>query len=76
LLNLWLGFGIKPHPGNWSLMERHIREVLAAGNAPHAEYITRISQRHTQRSDLKPRFGLFFKGVVGISGAGHGLCSG
>jgi hypothetical protein len=41
LLNLWNGFGIKPHLGDWSLMQRHIGEVLAAGNEQHAEYIIR-----------------------------------
>src|SRR5215207_5526496 len=39
LLKLWSGFGIKLHLGDWSLMQRHIREVLAAGSEQHAEYI-------------------------------------
>jgi RepB DNA-primase from phage plasmid len=38
-LNLWKGFAIKPEAGNWTLMERHIREVVAAGDEASAEYV-------------------------------------
>lgn len=38
-LNLWRGFAVAPRKGDWSRLERHIREVLAAGEEPHAEYI-------------------------------------
>ena len=40
-LNLWRGWGIEPHPGDWSLLRRHIEEVLAGGNKEAADYIIR-----------------------------------
>jgi len=38
-LNLWRGWGIEPKPGDWTLMRRHIDEVLAAGNPEAANYL-------------------------------------
>ena len=38
--NMWRGFGIKPTPGNWSLMQAHIRDVIASGDDEVADYIT------------------------------------
>jgi hypothetical protein len=39
-LNLWRGWGVVPKAGDWSLMQRHIKEVIAAGDAEHDTYIT------------------------------------
>ena len=38
-LNLWLGWGVEPKPGDWSLMRQHIKEVLAAGDDEADTYI-------------------------------------
>jgi hypothetical protein len=32
-LNLWRGFGVEPAQGDWSLMQKHIQSVLAAGDS-------------------------------------------
>jgi len=40
-LNLWRGFGVKPKPGTWTLMFRHVCDVLAAGDPKATEYILR-----------------------------------
>src|SRR6516225_94506 len=32
LMNLWKGWGVQPKQGDWSLIRRHIYEVLAAGD--------------------------------------------
>jgi hypothetical protein len=37
--NLWRGWGIMPKEGDWSLMEKHIREVLAADDDATSKYI-------------------------------------
>ena len=42
-LNLWKGWGVEPKPGDWSLMQEHIRTVLAADNEAADTYITNWS---------------------------------
>jgi hypothetical protein len=37
--NLWTGWGVEPKQGDWSLLRRHIREVLAAGDEDVYQYI-------------------------------------
>lgn len=37
--NLWRGFAVQPRPGDWSLLKRHILEVICSGNANHARYL-------------------------------------
>jgi hypothetical protein len=38
-LNLWEGFAVEPKPGDWSLTQAFIRDVIAAGNEDHAAYV-------------------------------------
>ena len=40
-LNLWRGYGVDARPGDWSRMNSHIHDVLAAGHPKAAEYILR-----------------------------------
>jgi hypothetical protein len=40
-LNLWRGFATEPKEGDWPLMKRHIRDVLAGGDEASADYILR-----------------------------------
>lgn len=37
--NMWRGFPIEPVPGNWPLMQAHIRNVIASGDDEVADYI-------------------------------------
>ena len=37
-LNLWTGWGVEAKQGDWSLLRRHIREVLAAGDEDVYQY--------------------------------------
>ena len=38
-LNLWCGLGVKPVPGDWSLLRRHIYENLCQGNAVYFAWL-------------------------------------
>jgi hypothetical protein len=38
-LNLWRGWGVQRAPGDWSLMQQHIEEVIAAGDEKAKVYI-------------------------------------
>ena len=46
LLNLWRGWGVAPAEGDWSLLRRHIFEVLAAENKEHCNYILKWTACH------------------------------
>lgn len=37
--NLWRGFSIAPKRGRWKLLRDHIRKIVCAGNAVHADYL-------------------------------------
>jgi hypothetical protein len=37
--NLWRGFGVKPVQGNWTLMRKHIREIVANNDPTLDQYI-------------------------------------
>jgi Family of unknown function (DUF5906)/Bifunctional DNA primase/polymerase, N-terminal len=47
--NLWRGFSIKPKPGNWSLMSRHMLEVICGGNIDHCLYLRGLMARMVQQ---------------------------
>jgi hypothetical protein len=40
-INLWRGWGVQPKQGDWSLIRRHIEQVIADRNPKSAEYIIR-----------------------------------
>ena len=64
-LNLWRGFGVEPAPGDWSLMQAHIREVLAAGDIASADYIRRWAAWALQNPAQQAEVALVFKGGQG-----------
>ncbi len=37
--NLWQGLSVEPKVGDWSLMRRHLLDVVCSGNAEHFEYL-------------------------------------
>jgi hypothetical protein len=37
--NLWKGFSVEPTPGDWSLYEKHLREVVCQGNKKYYQYL-------------------------------------
>lgn len=64
-LNLWRGFGVVPRPGQWPLMRRHIKEVLAAGNEEQDKYIMNWSGWTVQNPGLPAEVALVFRGGRG-----------
>ena len=40
-LNLWQDFSVKPKEGDWSLLRKHILDVICGGNKDHASYLLR-----------------------------------
>lgn len=69
-LNLWRGWGVKPQPGDWSLMRAHVEAVLADGNADHADYILKWAAWAVQNPHKPAEAALVFRGG---KGAGKGM---
>jgi hypothetical protein len=69
-LNLWTGFGVEPQRGDWSLMRKHIRTVLAADDPAVNTYIVNWLADAVQRPDRQAEVALFF---IGGFGTGKGL---
>jgi hypothetical protein len=63
--NLWNGFPIQPIPGDWSLMRRHILEVICWGNREHLEYIIKWLARMVQHPDQQGKVALVLRGKKG-----------
>jgi hypothetical protein len=64
-LNLWQGWGVEPKSGDWSLMRRHIEEVLANGDPKAAEYIERYAAWCVQHPNEPAEVALVFRGLKG-----------
>lgn len=63
--NLWLGFGIEPAPGDWSLMRAHVHRVLASGDSAHADYIIKWAAWAVQNPEKQAEAALVFRGRQG-----------
>jgi hypothetical protein len=68
--NLWSGFAVEPRPGDWSLMNKHMLEVICSGNAEHHHYVLRWLARMVQRPNLQGKVALVLRGK---KGAGKGI---
>jgi hypothetical protein len=68
--------GVAPKAGDWSLMRRHILEVLAAGNSEHADYILNFAAWCVQHPAEPAEVALVFRGAEGTGRGifGRALC--
>ena len=65
--NLFKGFPLTPKQGDWSLMRKHIFEVICDGNAEHFEYVMAWMARAVQDpGGDKPGVAIVLKGGKGI----------
>jgi hypothetical protein len=70
MLNLWRGFGIKPMPGNWSLLREHIFKEVCSGHQEHFDYLIRWMAYAVQHPDRPMGVAVAF---LGAQGAGKGI---
>jgi len=68
-LNLWTGWGVEPKQGNWSLLRKHIRETLAAGDGSVYQYIMNWLAWAVQHPGEAAEVALVF---IGERGSGKG----
>ena len=70
MLNLWRGFGIKPMPGNWSLLRDHIFKEVCSGRQEYFDYLIRWMAYAVQHPDRPMGVAVAF---LGAQGAGKGI---
>jgi hypothetical protein len=68
--NLWSGYTVEPQPGDWSLMGRHIGEVICGGNQEYAEYVFNWVARLFQYPEKQGEVAIVTRGK---KGAGKGI---
>lgn len=70
VLNLWQGFAVKPAPGRWEGLKRHIVQVLAGGDVAAARYIINWAAWAVQNPGRRAEAALVLRGG---KGAGKGV---
>jgi energy-coupling factor transporter ATP-binding protein EcfA2 len=68
-LNLWRGWGVEPRPGDWSLIDNHIRVVIAGGVEELARYVKWWIAWAIQNPDKQAEVALV---LIGEKGSGKG----
>jgi hypothetical protein len=69
ILNMYLGWGVEPKEGDWSLIRQHIRNVLANGDEGTDNYIIFWIAWNLQHPDRLPEVALT---LIGHKGTGKG----
>lgn len=64
-LNLWRGWAVEPKPGDWSLLDRLIREVLTDGDPRGYRYVLNWIAAMFQRPSEPAEVAIAFKGAKG-----------
>lgn len=65
VFNLWTGFAVEPKRGNWSLMRRHIEDVICSGDPDHIRYLMGWLARMVQRPAEQGEVAVVMKGGEG-----------
>jgi hypothetical protein len=65
ILNLWRGWGVRPAPGVWPLLDRVLREALCAGSEVSYDYVLRWIAWGVQNPVEPAEVALVFKGKKG-----------
>lgn len=64
-LNLWRGWAVAPKPGDWSLMEELIADVLCNGDSSSENYVRRWIAYMLQKPWETPEAAIAFRGSEG-----------
>jgi Mesyanzhinovviridae DNA primase len=64
--NLWAGWGVEPSPGDWSLMQAHIKDVICSGNQERFEYLVNWLARAVQKPGEQGEVAVVLRGARGI----------
>ena len=64
--NLWRGFAVTPRPGNWSLMQAHIRDIVCRSDDALDRYVLAWMAFGVQHPDRLPEVALVLRGGQGV----------
>jgi hypothetical protein len=64
--NLWRGWAVAPKAGDWSLMQRMLRDVLSGGDEASFDYVVRWAAFMVQKPHVPAEVALVFKGAKGV----------
>jgi hypothetical protein len=70
MLNLWRGFGFDPKQGDWSLMLKHLFDVVCSGQQQHFDYLIRWMAYAVQHLDEPMGVAV---ALLGAQGTGKGI---
>ena len=69
-LNLWQGWGVEPIAGDWSLIRKHVYDVVAGGNKKFGDYVVWWIAWAIQHPDRHAEAALV---LIGLKGVGKGM---
>lgn len=65
--NLFQGFAVKPRPGDWSFLQKHVREGLCGGNEQHYRYLmTWLARIIQEPGGTRPGVSVVLRGGKGL----------
>jgi hypothetical protein len=64
--NLWQGFAIEPKPGDWSLMNRHMLDVICGDDIDHCLYLRSLMASMVQRPWETGEVVIVLRGAEGV----------
>ncbi len=64
-LNLWKGFSVTPVPGDWSLMQAHILDVVCSANKEHNDYLLDWAARAVRHPEKQGETAVVMRGDEG-----------
>lgn len=64
--NLWQGFRTEPKKGDWSLYQRHLREVIAAGSTEYEDWILDWMAAAVQNPEQHAHTAIALQGGPGV----------
>jgi hypothetical protein len=70
VLNLWRGWPVRPEPGNWSLMQDHIRTIICGGRESIYDYVIRWLAHLVQKPYMPAEVAIVLRG---LKGTGKGI---
>lgn len=74
--NLWRGWSVQPVAGDWSHMQRVIRDVLCSGNEAYYQYVLKWAAYMVQHPERQAEVALVFRGEKGTGKGtfGRAMC--
>lgn len=64
--NLWKGFAVQPIPGDCSLFQEFVRDIICSGNTEYYKYLMQWMAHAVQSPEIKPGVVIVLQGGQGV----------